>query len=91
MTNIFHKKKQVPPQKIGLALGSGSARGWAHIGVIQALTAAGIRVDYVAGTSIGALVGAVYASGRRLCSPTRLEKDHLFIRRRPPQIRIDRW
>jgi len=64
MTNIFHKKKQVPPQKIGLALGSGSARGWAHIGVIQALTAAGIRVDYVAGTSIGALVGAVYASGK---------------------------
>lgn len=50
-------------KKIGLALGSGSARGWAHIGVIQALTEAGIKVDYVAGTSIGALVGAVFASG----------------------------
>jgi len=46
-----------------LALGSGSARGWAHIGVIRALSEAGIRIDYVAGTSIGALVGAVYASG----------------------------
>jgi NTE family protein len=51
------------PRKIGLALGSGSARGWAHIGVIRALSEAGIRVDYVAGTSIGALVGAVYAAG----------------------------
>lgn len=49
--------------KVGLALGSGSARGWAHIGVIQALAEANIRVDYVAGTSIGAVVGAVLASG----------------------------
>lgn len=52
------------PQKIGLALGSGSARGWAHIGLIQALAKMDIRVDYVAGTSIGALVGAFYAAGR---------------------------
>ncbi|MCD6294801.1 MAG: patatin-like phospholipase family protein [Deltaproteobacteria bacterium] len=52
------------PGKVGLALGSGSARGWAHIGVIKALTEAGIRVDYIAGTSIGAVVGAVYASGK---------------------------
>jgi len=50
--------------KVGLALGAGSARGWAHIGVIRALTEAGIRVDFVAGTSIGALVGVVYASGK---------------------------
>ena len=62
MTNTFHKR--VPPGKVGLALGSGSARGWAHIGVIQALTDAGIPVDYVAGTSVGAVVGAVYASGK---------------------------
>ncbi len=52
------------PGKVGLALGSGSARGWSHIGVIRALEEAGITVDYIAGTSIGALVGAVYASGR---------------------------
>ena len=50
--------------RIGLALGGGSARGWAHIGVIKALTEAGIHIDYVAGTSIGAVVGSVYASGR---------------------------
>jgi NTE family protein len=47
---------------IGLALGSGSARGLAHIGVIQALEEADIKVDVIAGTSIGALIGAVYAS-----------------------------
>lgn len=50
-------------KKIGLALGSGSARGWAHIGVIKALEEAGIVVDCVAGTSIGALIAAIYASG----------------------------
>jgi NTE family protein len=50
--------------KIGLALGSGSARGWAHIGVIRALADHGIEPHIVCGTSIGALVGAAYASGR---------------------------
>jgi len=49
--------------RLGLALGGGAARGWAHIGVIRALEAAGIRPDMVCGTSIGALVGAAYAGG----------------------------
>lgn len=49
---------------VGLALGSGSARGWAHIGVIEALEDMGVRPQVVAGTSIGALVGAVYVSGQ---------------------------
>ena len=48
--------------RIGLALGSGSARGWAHIGVIQALKEMGIEPSIVAGSSIGAIVGAAYAS-----------------------------
>src|SRR5215216_3163350 len=48
--------------KIGLALGSGSARGWAHIGAIRALEEKGVKPDLICGTSIGALVGAVYAS-----------------------------
>ena len=47
---------------VGLALGSGSARGWAHIGVIRALAEMGITPDVVAGSSIGAFVGAAYAS-----------------------------
>lgn len=52
-----------PPRRIGLALGSGSARGWSHIGVIRVLERAGISPDIVCGTSIGALVGAAYAAG----------------------------
>jgi NTE family protein len=49
--------------KIGLALGGGAARGWAHIGVMKALASAGIKPDIIAGTSIGAVVGGCYASG----------------------------
>src|SRR5947208_723767 len=49
--------------KIGLALGAGSSRGWAHIGAIRALEERGVKPDLICGTSIGALVGAVYASG----------------------------
>lgn len=47
--------------RIGLALGSGGARGWAHVGVLEALEKEGIPIDMIAGTSIGALVGATYA------------------------------
>ena len=49
--------------RIGLALGSGSARGWAHIGIIESLVEAGIEADIVCGTSIGSLVGAAYVAG----------------------------
>lgn len=49
-------------EKIGIALGSGAARGWAHIGVLNALSEMGIAPDIVAGSSVGALVGAAYAS-----------------------------
>ena len=49
--------------KIGLALGSGVARGWTHIGVLRALRDEGIEPDIMCGTSIGALVGGVYLSG----------------------------
>ncbi|MBB5213774.1 patatin-like phospholipase RssA [Parapusillimonas granuli] len=49
--------------RIGLVLGSGAARGWAHIGVIRALEEHGIAPDIICGTSIGALVGATYGLG----------------------------
>jgi NTE family protein len=49
---------------IGIALGGGAARGWAHIGVLKALIEAGLGPDIVAGTSIGALAGACYVTGR---------------------------
>lgn len=70
--------------KIGLALGSGSARGWAHIGVINALEKAGIKADIVVGTSIGSLVGAAYLSHKlpdlqqRLLQLTKLETARFF-------------
>ncbi|HEX7029175.1 MAG TPA: patatin-like phospholipase RssA [Gammaproteobacteria bacterium] len=50
--------------KIGLALGSGAARGWSHIGVIQELRAMGIEPDIVTGASVGAVVGAALAAGK---------------------------
>ncbi len=49
--------------RVGLALGGGAARGWAHIGVLRALDKAGIKPDIIAGTSIGAVVGGCYAAG----------------------------
>lgn len=52
------------PPRLGLALGGGAARGFAHVGVIQVLEQNGIRPDVVAGTSAGSLVAALYASGK---------------------------
>ena len=56
--------RAVKPPRIGLALGGGAARGFAHIGVIQVLEENGIKADLVAGTSAGSLVAALYASGK---------------------------
>lgn len=55
--------KAVRPVRIGLALGGGAARGFAHIGVIKALESQGIYPDIVVGTSAGSVVGAMYAAG----------------------------
>ena len=52
-----------PPVRVGLALGGGAAKGFAHIGVIKMLEANGISVDVVSGTSAGSVVGAMYAGG----------------------------
>lgn len=57
------KPPPTPKVKIGLALGGGAARGFAHIGVIKMLESQGIVPDYVVGTSAGAVVGALYAGG----------------------------
>lgn len=63
------------PLKIGLALGGGAARGFAHIGVIKALEAQGIVPDIVVGTSAGSLVGALYAAGNNGLALNRLALD----------------
>ena len=52
-----------PRPKVALVLGSGAARGWAHIGVIRELADMGIRPDIIVGSSVGAVVGGAYASG----------------------------
>ncbi len=49
---------------VALVLGSGGARGYAHIGVIEVLEQHGIRPDFIVGTSAGSIVGAIYASGK---------------------------
>jgi NTE family protein len=61
---LVEVKPPLRPPRIGLALGGGAARGFAHIGVIQVLEEAGIRPDLVVGTSAGSLVAALYASGK---------------------------
>jgi len=59
-------------KKIGLALGGGSARGLAHIGVLEVLDREGIPIDMIAGTSAGAIVGALYAQGKTITEITDL-------------------
>lgn len=65
---VQHKQAPKPP-RIGLALGGGAARGFAHIGVLQVLEEQGIKPDLVVGTSAGSVVAALYASGK---SPSEL-------------------
>jgi predicted acylesterase/phospholipase RssA/CRP-like cAMP-binding protein len=56
--------RRLTDRAVGVVLSGGGARGYAHIGALRALEEAGLRADFVGGTSIGALVGALYASGR---------------------------
>jgi NTE family protein len=58
------KPVAAPPPRIGIALGGGVARGWAHIGVLRALRRYGIEPEIVAGTSIGAVVGGAHVAGK---------------------------
>jgi NTE family protein len=57
------EKAMLPRKTVGLVLGSGSSRGWAHIGAIEALVEEKVPIDFVVGCSIGSYVGAIYASG----------------------------
>jgi NTE family protein len=72
------------PARIGLALGGGAARGFAHVGVIAVLEEAGIKPSYVVGTSAGSLVAALYASGK---TPAQLQKAALEI----DEVAITDW
>lgn len=57
-------EKTVPTMRLGIALGGGGAKGLAHVGALKVLAQEGVHFDVVAGTSIGALVGAAYAAGK---------------------------
>jgi len=65
---VSSQKKQ---PKVGLVLSGGGAKGFAHIGVLKELEKAGVQIDYIAGTSMGAIIGGLYASGY---SATQIEK-----------------
>ncbi len=73
---------ELPKPRVALVLGGGAARGFAHIGVIRALEQEKIPVDMVVGTSVGSLIGALYASGRNSFelewTAFTLEKDDIF-------------
>lgn len=62
LTSFSQEEKQSKP-KIGLVLSGGGAKGFAHIGVLKVLEQAGVKIDYIGGTSMGAVVGGLYASG----------------------------
>ncbi|XMO87713.1 patatin-like phospholipase family protein [Algibacter sp. AS12] len=58
-----NKELENPRPKVGLVLSGGGAKGLAHIGVLKVIDSLGIRIDYIAGTSMGSIIGALYASG----------------------------
>ncbi len=70
LKNLWKK----PPRKVGLALSGGGARGLAHIGVLKILEQEGVPIDYLAGTSMGGLIAAAYATG---LSPDLMEQEAL--------------
>src|SRR3954468_12892995 len=74
------KTAHIPPgQRVALVLGGGGLKGFAHIGVLRALEEAGIVPDIIAGTSIGALLGASYLAG---LSVEELERRAVELKRR---------
>lgn len=61
--NCLLAQDQQQPYRVGLVLSGGGAKGYAHVGVLKVLEEAGIRIDYIGGASMGAIVGGLYASG----------------------------
>jgi NTE family protein len=68
---LFYAIPNINAQSVGLVLSGGGAKGLAHIGVIRVLEENNIPIDYIAGTSIGAIVGGLYAAGY---SPDEMEE-----------------
>ena len=62
--------------KVALVMGSGGARGYAHLGALKALREAGIKFDLIVGTSFGALVGATYSAGRDIYEMEKIAQEY---------------
>lgn len=80
-SSIVHTQANQPRKKVGLVLGGGGAKGAAEVGVLKVLEEAGIPIDYIAGTSIGAIVGGLYAVGYNAADIDSLyrSQDWLFL------------
>ena len=76
--STFSQEPIKPRQKVGLVLSGGGAKGFAHIGVLKVLEQAGVKIDYIGGTSIGAVVGGLYASGYNATQIDSIFKDTDF-------------
>src|SRR5690606_37438682 len=63
ITGFSQNQDSTVDPKVGLVLSGGGAKGLAHIGVLKVIDSLGIRIDYVAGTSMGAIIGSLYAAG----------------------------
>ena len=61
-STLWSQETNVRP-KIGLTLSGGGAKGLAHIGILKAIDSAGLKIDYITGTSMGAIMGSLYAAG----------------------------
>src|SRR6188768_4080603 len=61
--SLLRTSAQTQTAKIGLTLSGGGAKGIAHVGILQAIDSAGLNIDYITGTSMGSIVGALYAAG----------------------------
>ncbi|MDH7499828.1 MAG: cyclic nucleotide-binding domain-containing protein [candidate division NC10 bacterium] len=87
MSGARRVAREIGGIRIGLALGAGGARGWAHLGVLEALEKEGIPIDMIAGSSIGALVGGTYAKTGSFQETCRLTIDK-FPNKRSTKKRI---
>lgn len=63
LVSLLHSQEQKKDLKVGLVLSGGGAKGLAHIGVLKVIEEAGVQIDYIGGTSMGAIIGGLYASG----------------------------
>ena len=79
MASLFSQEtEQSNPKKIGLVLSGGGAKGFAHIGALKVIEEAGVKIDYIGGTSMGAVIGGLYATGYNATQIDSIFKDTNF-------------